>query len=78
MDQQYIIPVVGKENVTSSCDDLVLINPFSTQYKSFSHDKMVELLQGFWGGVRHLSLWGTLLTRDLCCGEGHGEFLFDE
>ncbi|WP_323941914.1 glycosyltransferase family 9 protein [Aeromonas hydrophila] len=46
VDQQYIIPVVGKGNVSSPCDDLILINPFgSTQYKSFSHGKMVELLK---------------------------------
>lgn len=46
VDQQYIIPVAGKGNLTSPCDDLILINPFgSTQYKSFSHGKMVSLLQ---------------------------------
>ncbi|HHW4402045.1 TPA: glycosyltransferase family 9 protein [Aeromonas hydrophila] len=46
VDQQYIIPVAGKGNVSSPCDDLILINPFgSTQYKSFSHGKMVELLK---------------------------------
>ncbi|MGY3945578.1 glycosyltransferase family 9 protein [Aeromonas tecta] len=46
IDPQYIIPVAGKGNVTSACDDLILINPFgSTQYKSFSHAKMVELLK---------------------------------
>ncbi|WP_434664778.1 glycosyltransferase family 9 protein [Aeromonas sp. NJAU223] len=46
VDQQYIIPVAGKGNVTSPCEGLILINPFgSTQYKSFSHDKVVSLLQ---------------------------------
>lgn len=46
VDQQYIIPVAGKGNVTSPCDGLILINPFgSTQYKSFSHTRMVALLK---------------------------------
>ncbi|GJA47498.1 MULTISPECIES: glycosyltransferase family 9 protein [Aeromonas] len=46
VDQKYMIPVAEKGNVTSACDDLILINPFgSTQYKSFSHAKMVELLK---------------------------------
>lgn len=45
INSRYIIRVAGKGNVTSICDDLILINPFgSTQYKSFSHAKVVELL----------------------------------
>lgn len=45
IDAQYIIPAAGKGNVTTPCDDLILINPFgSTQYKSFSHAKVVVLL----------------------------------
>lgn len=45
IDPQYIIPVARRGNVTSACEDLVLLNPFgSTQYKSFSHAKVVALL----------------------------------
>lgn len=46
INTRYIIPTKRTVNVTSTCSDVIIINIFgSTQYKSLSHAKAIELLR---------------------------------
>ena len=75
VDQKYMIPVAEKGNVTSACDDLILINPSAAlQYKPFSHAKMVELLKTLAMEFAAYRFWSDLHPQ-LICGGGHAQSL---